>query len=617
MPVATATTTCDGFKNGIEDFTYADFSHPAPTCLYTNNTNGGYVQPTIGGHDKVFYSGGSSNAGFLIAGASPCAVVNSGIPITVEADLYFTASAGAGDIKGLSWGDTSAGGTSANLGINAGTNTPYLTGHVSGTTDQAALPGAPALSLNTWYHFKLTVQDTGATSSCNSLVITGQVTVGASTYGRITTATLAGTDIGTGTTNGGLVRPGTYNAGAGTFSSSADLYVDNLQVSGYPETVGAAGAWCPNLNSANFGYTYKSSGVSFDDSIPDQEVTELESGFVYVGNDPLDAVVAKGMDPTGTKALHVNSTIEADDDGVSSIFRLTAATVSNTPSGTSVGNGFSSNNFASSLQANWEESGDHWQLKFYKVITGTRTQVGSAVNVGNPDSADPYTFWVDSRPDAFGPPDSAYPGGGAAIQSGPYMAVTVPDDFIDNAFGEPNSIILYKNLNAEGVTAFNGLEFYNVWQTGESTSVVVATTYLDNNEEGSHDSSCIFDDVGTAVYEGDPGTLPESFLPDEPGEEAVEDCSAIFCPPADGIGGLSSGALSLFLGIVIVGAFAASMSQDTGTGAGGLAIFAVLGVFIAYALGYIQLWVVLVLFTIGLGAIFLGFSNGGKAKDGM
>lgn len=90
-------------------------------------------------------------------------------------------------------------------------------------------------------------------------------------------------------------------------------------------------------------------------------------------------------------------------------------------------------------------------------------------------------------------------------------------------------------------------------------------------------------------------------------------CGAIICPPTGGVGGLSSSALTLFLGIVIVAAFAASMHEKTGTGAAGLAIFAVLGLFIGYALGYIHLWVIVALASIGIGAAFLGFKNGGNS----
>lgn len=612
---AAATATCDGFGNGIEDFSgYADFSHPANTCLWSNNNNGGYIVPSIGGHDKTYFSGGTTNAGLVIAGTSPCAVVNSARSISVEADLYFTASAGAADIKGISWGDTSAGGTSGNLGINGASNTPYLTGHVSGTTDQAVLPGAPGLSLNTWYHFNLTITDTGGTSSCNSLVVTGTVVVGSNTYGRSTTAAMSGTDIGT------LVRPGTYTAGTGTFTSTADVYVDNFEVNGYA-TNDTGAIFCANPpfeddtvtgtgDHPNYGYNYKRGGTFFDQSDSNVAGIGLSTGLLFTGgtSEANWDYTAKGL-TTSTRAAHQNITIEGATDGTGSIFRVALGlNLATAPDATTKGNGLDSGHFDDHIEVQFQENGNTWQITaWYAYPAGARTQIGSAVNYGNSNDATPFTVWLDTRAITLAPPDSYFPGGGGSTQAGPWLAVTIPGN---GPSGEDNSIILYRNLASVNSNVFLNDGIYNFWLIGSGDSgLSFSNTALDENDqqsrpntsdEGGYDSTCIFDDEGTAVALGSSGSTPGSLIPDTPDSGGGGDTF---------FNGVTETALMGFLGIVLVASFAASMNEKTGAGAVGIVVFTLLGLFVAYFLNYIELWVVVAFTIMGLAICFLGIKS--------
>lgn len=386
-----------------------------------------------------------------------------------------------------------------------------------------------------------------------------------------------------------------------------DVWIDDFELEGNSLSTGLRFCANPdehdsagNADSANpnYGYTYRRGGGHFDQSEDDEPGIGLSTGYAYSGTSSESSWDYSAKQFTvGSEAMHAVVKIEAAEDfGASSVFRVSFNTVSGAqPSATTKGNGLDTQNFANHAEAQFTENGDKWQIAlFYVTGGGTRTQLGPAVNHGSANDARTYSVWSDNT------------------GSDPWIAVK------DSA----GATVATSNSTAPGTlatfqTAFAGDEIYDIWYIGYGTGILDATTALDNQETASNtDSTCMYDDTGTAVTHGSVGLQDSSSVPppiDESPEEA-DDCLAVFCPPTEGIGGLSSSSLSLFLGIVIVASFAASMSQGTGTGAAGLAIFALLGVFIAYALGYVELWVVLVLFTIGLGAIFLGFHNGGKSE---
>lgn len=387
-----------------------------------------------------------------------------------------------------------------------------------------------------------------------------------------------------------------------------DWWIDDFTVTGGAET-GIGVRFCANplehdpegdasSDNPNYGYTYRRGGTYFDQGEPGGEVTGigLSTGFEYGGTSSESSwdYSAKQF-TTGSEAMHANITIEAGTDASSSVFRVNFATVSGAaPSATTKGNGLDTQNFANHAEAQFTENGDRWQIQLYYVTGGgTRTQLGPAVNHGSANDARSYSVWSDNR--------------GAT----PWIAVK------DSA----GATVITSNSTTPGTlatfqSAFSGDEIFDIWYVGYGTGLFTANTALDNNEAEAGNSTCMFDDVGTAVADGSAGTSPADLVPPDVDPDPSDECAALVCPPAEGIGGLSSEALSLFLGIVLIASFAASMNEKTGAGAAGLAIFALLGVFLAYALGYIQLWVLLVLFAIGLGAIFLGLFKG-SGSEGM
>lgn len=196
---------------------------------------------------------------------------------------------------------------------------------------------------------------------------------------------------------------------------------------------------------------------------------------------------------------------------------------------------------------------------------------------------------------------------GVAITGSGRFIAYVDGCMVTDTFCESGEILIYASngtltgsLTVPSGT-WRGMEFDN---SGEHLAVFTndfITVY------GTAEVTCVLTNscaIDGGIGDGD---LP----PSTPGGDG--DCAAIFCPPADGIGGISSSALLLFLGIVIVASFAASMSEKTASGAAGVALFALLGLFIAYALGFIPLWVVVALTIMGVATIFLGIINGRNA----
>lgn len=429
-------------------------------------------------------------------------------------------------------------------------------------------------SVNTWYTFQI---------ECG-----GQV----QTYIRWRELT-TGTQL---STSADLdLAKGYFIADIDTATGNTNYFIDNLNWDFAASSTGPGVRFCANPLETDYAYTYRRGGDYFDQAEADEPGIGLSTGYGFDGTSSESTwdYSAKQF-TTGSEAMHANITLEAAVDfGASSVFRVNFATVSGaTPSVTTKGDGLTTGNFADHVEAEFTENGNVWQIKLWYVTGGgTRTQLGAAVNHGSANDARSYSIWSDNR------------------GSTPWIAVK------DSA----GATVITSNSTAPGTlatfqTAFTGDDIFDIWYVGYGTGILDATTAIDNNEAEAGNSTCMFDDVGTAVTQGSAGTSPADLTPPDIDPTPEEDCVAVFCPPAGGIGGLSSSQVSLFLGIVIVASFAASMNEKTGAGAAGLAIFALLGTFIAYALGYIPLWVILVLFAIGLGAIFLGLFNSGKSE---
>lgn len=480
------------------------------------------------------------------------------------------------------------------------------------TTASGTFPIPITITANTWHNYTLSV------SSC-ALNEEAFFTIDDST----TFITIPA---------GGFANPGNIRevkTGRAADGGGVAVFIDNLVVT--TETDPIANTFCPDpfLNEGtnspdgdhpDYGYNYRQGGEYFDQSEGDVPGIGLSTGFEYTALDTLNDwdISAKGY-TTGSKAFHENLTIEADDTGGTTTFRVNFnLNTGASPTTAALGNGLTTGNFASHVEAQMVESGNDWAFTFWYVNAGARTNLGSTAFFGTPNDAEDYTFWIDTRGSATGPPDSTFGPSGGSIITGPYIAVTTPT----TSGTESNRIVKYQTLTTISGNPFLEDTVFDVWNIASGGAILGSRTALDENiqtgdntdDEGGYASTCIFDDIGTAVPLGSFGSDP--FFPDEEEEGGGDDCQSAFCVP-EGVGGLSSEALSLFLGIVLVAAFAASMNERTGAGAAGLAIFALLGLFVAYALGFIDLWVIVSLTIMGVATIFLGVINGRSASGGF
>lgn len=278
--------------------------------------------------------------------------------------------------------------------------------------------------------------------------------------------------------------------------------------------------------SDDYGYDYRRGGTFFQDGDNPAGIG-LSSGFDYSGTSSAEGqwdYSAKHLS-TGTKAMHENITIEADDSGSTSKFRVNFHTaVSSNPDDTAKGNGLNTGHFADHVEARFQEDGNDWQISFWYAKAalngGDRTQLGGSVNYGTPNDAKPYTIWFDSRATALGPPDSAFGGSGGNLVAGPYIAITVPV----STSGEPNGIVAYRSLVGISGNPFAENVVGDVWNIGEGDVGLLSSTWHtaideniqqgdDTSDEGGFDSTCIFDDAGTAVFANSQGGTPQSTLP--------------------------------------------------------------------------------------------------------
>jgi hypothetical protein len=408
-------------------------------------------------------------------------------------------------------------------------------------------------------------------------------------------------------------------------TSSEAAYLDNIYFPGTPTPVPGA-VFCAAPLETDFGYNYVNGPVEYQEDIDTLGGSErIEEGFVFEGDENFAewGVLAKQLNP-GTMAGHVEFRIEAHQDNDDSVFRAsfgleTGGNLDPDASGdVALGNGLTTGAFADHIEIELTEDGDHWVGRFYyreaTLNSGARTQLGQSFRVNaDPNEAITFDFWFDSRSTATIPSDYSFGAAGGAGRVGPYAMLSSPDFSTGN--GDP-LILAYRSLEFEidggggaaTKTAFLDDDILDVWLIGYGTSGTLtnAETSLDDPET-DHNSTCIYDDIGTARVVGSSGQ-DEQFVATFTGTTSP----TIDDPVGEGtiFGGMVASASNLFGGNTVIGGILVSILLIIGfavIGYGALGgssvgggVGAVLGLILSLAVGIFPLWPIVVIVILAL-----------------
>lgn len=552
-------------------------------------------------------------------------------PVTIE---YRTRSQGGPSMVTGLWNGraspTSA--TTSYMGVVFTATDIRATIKVGATSTDAILTGI-SFALNTWYNVTLSGM------SCET---TGEPT------DEIASVTVSITDGVTSSQQTISIGASAWIGGANVLYSSssqhsvtqAEAFIDDIILDTNDGTE-AGNRFCGNLADeeaggpdGKWGYEYVSDdgehNVQSIEDPDDPESTEslsMEDGFLFQGDDDADTwdYMAKHFS-SGSMAFHTNMQIEAVVDGTNSVFRAVYSLENSAvPDATQRGNGLDTFLFDQTLEFQFKEVGNDWQIRGYfahpLVNGGSRMAFGPAVNFGNPNDPTTFTFWADTRPEGDLFQENMGFSGGGTFYQGPHMAITVPDS------NQPtgNRVIAYRalrDINIGGSTTladtfaqdviwtqwFVGYGDGRLGNGGPQTGIDAYTGLNDNKAEGtedSQDSTCIFDDVGTStVGTGGSGTTPGSEV-EQPPDQDTSDCSSPFCVNADTVPeGFTVAAFNLFLGILMAAAIAAGF-YSLGKSKIAMVIGCLIGLILAFTFGLMPLWPILVIVVVAVAFIFI------------
>lgn len=437
--------------------------------------------------------------------------------------------------------------------------------------------GLSTLTTDEWWHFNLIGFDCLLDEFSVSMAKTAD---GSSLATSSINGALAGT----------ILAPNRVAVFASTGDSAdviPDTYLDNMQINASPP--GTAGfIFCadPSIEAGedgstdDFGYEYVEDWT-YETDMPVTGLLALEDGFVAELPDGNTAYFGKGLS-TGSPALAVRFRIEAANDGEDSVFRA-AFTEGNSGTPSSViasasNGGTDGSSFDDHVGVRFEEEGNQWRITFRQnVAGGGYNTIGSSFTYGNPNSPKTFNFTADSR----------------------NLTVMLHD-------GDTGGLIESRTINA----AFQDQLWEDQWfmATGTSTLADAFTVLDDNTDSGdSDDSTCIYDLTGEAVVTGSEGSTPGSTIVNPPAEPPE---------PGAGSGGLFDPAnldSQLFVGFLLVAGMV-FIGVRQGVGQAAISALAAVGLFLGYALGWIPLWIIIVLTILGIAVIFL---FGGQKADGV
>jgi hypothetical protein len=157
-----------------------------------------------------------------------------------------------------------------------------------------------------------------------------------------------------------------------------------------------------------------------------------------------------------------------------------------------------------------------------------------------------------------------------------------------------------------------GDPMYSQWFVSTGTNdLLTHRTWLDDPQDGndSNDSTCIFFLDQPVSIIGDQGTTPPSEVPDVPGPPGPPSGGGII-PTLTNTDGTLNSFGQLFLGFLMVAGMV-FIGTRQGAKGGIIAAMVFIGLFLAYSLGWMPLWIILVAFVLALAAVwFLPKPNG-------
>ena len=366
-------------------------------------------------------------------------------------------------------------------------------------------------------------------------------------------------------------------------------FANRLTIAGatmIPDVLGTGKIFCATKDEdTNFGYDDQGGAT---DALSGGDVIDMQ------GSNSNPAWLGKSWggvnpSPSGIHAARVFFTIRANDEGLSSKFR---ATFTNTPASGTIatptlndGDKDHTGDFANSVDAFFQETGNQWTVKFYYTTGGgARTQFGSSFVGDAPNTATQYMLEVNTE----------------ASTSHRYLALKY-----DNSTDVPGMNVTIP-VEAGKDNAF----WYEQWFIAESTNVlVVADTDLTN----SGLSTCIFG-LGAASVpapNGDSGRVVSSGSITGSGS-ASSTCDSFLCTDASTVPeGFTVTAFNGFMGLILVATIAvggstAIFSGDTKGRGFGLVFgtFAIVGYLIGLYFELLPLWPLIVLAVVA-GAVVL------------
>lgn len=359
-----------------------------------------------------------------------------------------------------------------------------------------------------------------------------------------------------------------------TLAGQTDAFVDDIS---FYEDVITAGVriFCSDIGvenfggdaDADFGYNYVEDTTAEEGGEP-LSATEFEDAFRMEGSLTDYAYMGKGWSP-GEAALRTYFRIEASSEGEASVFRTAYSFVSGTPSNANKGNGDNTQAFATHLAVRFREVGNDWRINLEEVLTsgGSTTELGPSFTGFNPNSPTSFSFIVDTR-------------------AGRLFIAVLDEDGND---------ILNQTLGG----AYTDDLMHSQWFIGSDTDGEIlgegeGITYVDDNEPGTDRSTCIYALDGEAATPTGAMGSDDGFTDPDPDEDGGGD---------GGFFDLTDIDPTLFIGFLLVCGMVFAGVQHGVTGLG-LTAFFLLGIGLGFSLGWIPLWLVLVMFVACLAAIW-------------
>lgn len=582
LPTGEAAGCVVSGTDGFDDLT-APAALPGTRCFYTQSFSGtganGFVVDTQAVSEPNSYTANNGGTLFITlpfepicttAGDASCngvhtysaAIRMSQLPDTGQFWQYRLSSACTSNTN------------SACLSVDSlGVADYSYRGGGAGTT----APDFATLAIDTWYlvEFIISVDvDTDGVGSDANDEETSVITITELDTEVEQSAVVGGEQWGSGS-NSDVIQLGTADT-----STTADVFIDDFHAPSQ-DTISPGLRFCAVAAEDNFGFDYKED-VSFDDDGDPLNGIGLDDFYDFQEDQGGSSYLGKAFSP-GSTSFAMLGRIEAADDAQTGIFRFaytTGATVLTAGSAgdagadmTASGNGQNTGNFANNIQLELTENGDTWIGRIrYSIGGGALTTISSSVLIPDPNVATLLNFTVDSEA----------------------TTAIVYDD--------SGEILMARNLPA----GLEGAVWGDAWFIATADAGLGDTkAALDNNDVGdSSGSTCIYDLAGTSTVVGSSGSEPGGSAPPG-GGEGGGGFSELFDP--DNIDS------QLFIGFLLVaGMVFMGIRQGGGQAVIGSLFF--VGLFLAYALGWMPLWVILVIFTISLAAIWV---LPRQSKDGV